>query len=98
MDDVDLRGYLLALTTKGQGSFRGVLKRDRTIRKAFPADTLETGRVVRSRGRPDAHPDLLTLDAADGRTLTADRQGSLSPSVADEDLRALLENARPQVP
>jgi hypothetical protein len=98
MDDVDLRGYLLALTTKGQGSFRGVLKRDRTIRKAFPADTLETGRVVRSRGRPDAHPDLLTLDATNGRMLTADRQGSLSPSVADEDLRALLENARPQVP
>ena len=42
MDIVDLRSYLLALTPKGQESFRGVLKRDRTIRKAIPADTLET--------------------------------------------------------
>jgi hypothetical protein len=41
MDVVDLRAYLLALSTQGQESFRGVLKRDRTIRKSIPADTLE---------------------------------------------------------
>jgi hypothetical protein len=41
MDDVDLRGYLLALTPQGQESFRGVVKRDRTIRKSISADTLE---------------------------------------------------------
>ena len=41
MDGVDLRSYLLALTPQGQDAFRGVLKRDRTIRKSVPADTLE---------------------------------------------------------
>ena len=41
MDGIDLRTYLLALTPKGPESFRGVLKRDRVIRRSLPADTLD---------------------------------------------------------
>ena len=40
-DRGDLRAYLLALSPKGQESFRGVLKRDRVIRRSLPADTLD---------------------------------------------------------
>jgi hypothetical protein len=41
MDGVDLWAYLLAPTQTGQESFRGVLKRDRVIRRSLPADTLD---------------------------------------------------------
>ena len=41
MDGVDLRAYLLALTPRGQESLRGVLKRDRVIRRSLPAGTLD---------------------------------------------------------
>jgi hypothetical protein len=58
VDDVDLRGYLLALSPQGQESFRGVLRRDRTIRKAIPASTLETAAWVELVDALMLDPDL----------------------------------------
>ena len=48
MDGADLRTYLLALPPKGQESFRGVLKRDRVIRRRYPPTLLTTPRGRKS--------------------------------------------------
>jgi hypothetical protein len=63
MEDVDLRAYLLALSPPAQESFRGVLRRDRVIRKSIPADTLENAAWSEVVGALmlDPHPQRRTL-------------------------------------